>query len=197
MRRVSSEKLRRSHQLSSKLPLAALARPRMPFSTHPVLISGSPSVGKTELRDFLRAHGATVVSMVTENLADLSLENAGLRAHWDAFEQRQSDEFVREVRRRGLILEWGFPPGDYCLNLVSRIAAGGIPAWWLDGDMAALRHSHEAAGKNLERFDHQAKLIREHRAALHRFYGERVIQRVNPRGEYLPAADVCARMFAV
>jgi hypothetical protein len=150
-----------------------------------VLLSGIPSVGKTNFLRYAKDHGTVTVSLARENADDLDLDHFGVHAEWNAFIEHGNPRFVEWAKAISdkTILEWGFPPN--CLPIVKKVHAGGIPAWWMDGDEAIARQKHEEAGKPLPCFDAQIKKIRENKESLLAFYGNRVILRLRSDGSFL------------
>lgn len=161
-----------------------------------VLLSGFPSVGKSQLVNAAASQGILAVNLEAKPHEPYSLEKAGLRKAWDDFTQGDDVAFIhtlRELPSELILLEWGFPLG--LITWVERLHRAGVDTWWLDGDSTAARRYHADAGKNLPAFDRQVADIKAHEGGLKSFYGSRRIMRLSADGTFLSDDAVLSTLF--
>ena len=124
----------------------------------PLLISGTPSTGKSTFGNWLEVNRGFVH-------LDVELENARCLRERNLFEAwRQAidgkpQEFVAALARLGkpVVTTWGFPVA--CKDSVRTMLGAGLIGWWFTGDWDAARLQHQQARKNMSAFDKQRSLL--------------------------------------
>jgi hypothetical protein len=149
-----------------------------------VLLSGTPSVGKTNFLRYARERGITTLSLVKENEDDLGLDFHRVGDLWEAFTKRGDARFLEWAKHLKLgIIEWSYPMS--CFPLVAKIHYAGISAWWMRGEEHVARLNHERCGKSLLAFDEQMDGLRTYGDMLSRFYHGHCIERLRSDNTYL------------
>jgi hypothetical protein len=164
-----------------------------------VLVSGPPSVGKSQLAKTAREKGIFSVILEEQNPKDpFSLDKNGLRESWEEFwTGRDVTSFKKVLKSRPenlILLEWGFRPD--LLHIVERMRGIGIVPWWLEGDPAAAERSHATCShKSMSDFHRQMTAINASRTTLAAFYGANRIVRLDADGKFLPDEEVLKTIF--
>lgn len=94
-----------------------------------------------------------------------------------------------------MVLDWGFPPNEICVEAVRCLQEEGVEVWWFDADPRVARQAHASVGKSVEAFDAQVSEIKKQSGALQALYGRRKVTTLRPDGTYLPHQSVFDTMF--
>ena len=151
-----------------------------------LIVCGLPGVGKSTYATHLEREGWARYSVDHPHLADPALADAWSRAF-----NGDIDSVLTFARQhRGVVIEWGFDPID--LPHLEALIAGGIRAWYFDGDRAAAyegwqeEHPDDPAdvwSDQVERLDRAAHRIRD-------VFAGRVISTVGPGRVYKSLAEI-------
>lgn len=133
--------------------------------TSPVVFSGVPASGKTTLALSLEKRGYSYFSLNGED--DARRTKPAQQAAYAAYRRADVDGLLAALASSSdpVVVEWGFPPDDVCLQVANALREAGARFVWFDCPIDIARRAFRKREQQrsqpipLSAFDHQVRAI--------------------------------------
>ncbi|MCX6981936.1 MAG: hypothetical protein NTV08_14450 [Verrucomicrobia bacterium] len=155
-----------------------------------LIISGVPCSGKTYFGDWLRdVHGFAHANLESRNNPTLILppKTTAELPDWLA------------SLAANVVVTWGFPPNQDCIELIEKFQKVGFAAWWFAADHQVARNRYierDGIEKTVKFFDPQIEQLSKASSILNALYENRTIETLVAIG-YKPLAEIHQPIFNV
>ncbi len=142
-----------------------------------LIVSGVPCCGKTHFGDWLRDfHGFAHANLEGRQSHRSQIHPPNITA--------DLPDWLASIATN-IVVTWGFPPNQPCIELIRRFQAAGFTAWWFDADYAVARIRYvdrEGLERTEKFFDPQIQKLTQATSSLKALYLKHTITTLTNEG---------------
>jgi hypothetical protein len=136
------------------------------MNTYPILlISGAPSTGKTTFGNWLQETKSFIHVDIEKTQC---IPTPGLLNGWS--------------QAQGVVLTWGFFPGDAELGIIALLKSRGVSVWWFTAESDIAREDFVRRGSDVKLFDFQMPAIEREWEKIEKLFSPNTIPTLSREG---------------